>query len=420
MSKIASITSEEILDSNGIPTLRTQVYLDDGSVGTASVPSGASKGSREVAELRDLDQSRFNGMGVLRAINHVQDHIFNAIKNTDPADQEKVDETMRVLDGTVDKSRLGGNAILSVSVAVAKAVAASLKLPLFKYIRRLSKVGSEDFQTPTPMVNLIEGGKHVKDGLDFQEFLIVPTRKESFKSQYARIYKLIESLQDLVDKKKIGSSLGMEGGFGLKLAKNEDAIYLLREAMNRSEFADEDFAIGLDVAATSIYENGKYRVSDAQKLLDTKGFIDYLVKISKIHNLYSLEDPLHENDWDGWKRLKSKLSLATLVIGDDLTTTNHTLLTQALDEQAVSGVIVKPNQIGTLSETLAFTLRAKEAGIKIVVSHRGGETKDTFIADLAVGLNADLVKIGSPLRTERLVKYNRLLEIEKELREKDS
>ena len=416
MSKISSITSEEILDSNGTPTLRTRVYLDDGSVGTASIPSGVSKGRNEVAELRDLDQSRFNGMGVLRAAAHIQGPIFTAIKNTDPFDQEKIDETMRSLDGTVDKSRLGGNAILSVSLAVAKAAASSLKLPLFKYVRRLGKVGSEDFQIPLLMVNLLEGGKHVKSGLDFQEFLAIPKGKKSIEVGYAKIYKLIEDLQILIERKKIDSGLGMEGGFSVKLPKNEEAINLLKEAMDRSGFTDEDFAVGLDIAAMSIYENGKYHLSDARKPLDPGDFIDYLEKISKKYALYSLEDPLNENDWNGWRRLKSKLSLSTLVIGDDLTTTNQNRLTQALDVAAVGGVIVKPNQIGTLSETLAFALRAKEAGIKIVVSHRGGETKDTFIADLAVGLDADLIKIGSPLQTERLVKFNRLVKIEKELR----
>ncbi|OGY27570.1 MAG: phosphopyruvate hydratase [Candidatus Woykebacteria bacterium RBG_19FT_COMBO_43_10] len=416
MSKISSVTSEEILDSNGTPTLRTHVYLDDGSVGTASVPSGASRGSNEVAELRDLDPGRFNGMGVLRAAAHVQNLIYTAVKNTDPFDQEKIDETMRSLDGTVDKSRLGGNAILSVSLAVAKAAASSLKLPLFKYVRRLGKVGSEDFQIPLLMINLIEGGKHVKAGLDFQEFLVIPKGQKSIEVGHAKIYKLIESLQILIGKEKIGSGLGMEGGFSVKLSKNEEAINLLKEAVDHSEFTDEDFAVGLDIAAMSIYENGKYHLSDIQKPLDPGDFIDYLEKISKKYALYSLEDPLNENDWNGWKKLKSKLSLNTLVIGDDLTTTNQNRLTQALDVEAVSGVVVKPNQIGTLSETLAFALRAKEAGTKIVVSHRGGETKDTFIADLAVGLNADLIKIGSPLQTERLVKFNRLMEIEQELR----
>ena len=316
----------------------------------------------------------------------------------------------------MDKSRLGGNAILSVSLAVAKAAASSLKLPLFKYVRRLGKVGSEDFQIPLLMINLIEGGKHVKAGLDFQEFLVIPKGEKSIEVGQAKIYKLIESLQILIEKEKIGSGLGMEGGFSVKLSKNEEAINLLKEAMDHSEFTDEDFAVGLDIAAMSIYENGKYHLSDIQKPLDPGDFIDYLEKISKKYALYSLEDPLNENDWNGWKKLKSKLSLNTLVIGDDLTTTNQNRLTQALDVEAVSGVIVKPNQIGTLSETLAFALRAKEAGIKTVVSHRGGETKDTFIADLAVGLNADLIKIGSPLQTERLVKFHRLMEIEKELR----
>src|SRR3989344_696876 len=299
MSKISSITSEEILDSNGTPTLRTRVYLDDGSVGTASVPSGASKGSNEVAELRDLDPSRFNGMGVLRAAAHIQGPIFTAIKNTDPFDQEKIDETMRSLDGTVDKSRLGGNAILSVSLAVAKAAASSLKLPLFKYVRRLGKVGSEDFQIPLLMVNLIEGGKHVKAGLDFQEFLAIPKGKKSIEVGYAKIYKLIEDLQILIERKKIDSGLGMEGGFSVKLPKNEEAINLLKEAMDRSGFTDEDFAVGLDIAAMSIYENGKYHLSDARKPLDPGDFIDYLEKISKKHALYSLEDPLNENDWSG-------------------------------------------------------------------------------------------------------------------------
>ncbi|MCH7541492.1 phosphopyruvate hydratase [Patescibacteria group bacterium] len=420
MTKIARIASEEILDSNGIPTLRTSVYLDDGSVGTASVAVGASKGSNEVVELRDGDPGRFNGMGVLNAVNYTQGLIFAALKDVDPTDQEKVDSTMRSLDGTSDKHRLGGNAILSVSLAVAKALAAHLKISLFKYIRQLSKAELKDLRMPSPIVNLLEGGKHVRSGLDFQEFLATPKGEKSVGAGYAKIFKLIENLRKLIEKKRIGRVLGMEGGFAVNLSKNEEGIDLIKGAMANLEFSDKDFAVGLDIAAMSIYEGDKYHVRDVQNPLDASGFINFLEKLSKKHHLFYLEDPLNENDWDGWKKLSRKLSPNTLVVGDDLTTTNQNRLTQALNNEAVSAVVVKPNQIGTLSETLTFALRAQEAGVKVVVSHRGGETEDTFIVDLAVGLDADMIKIGSPLKKERFVKYKRLLDIEKEIWSKNT
>ncbi|HEX7456133.1 MAG TPA: enolase C-terminal domain-like protein [Candidatus Nanoarchaeia archaeon] len=416
MGKIARITSEEILDSSGVPTLKTTVYLDDNTQGTASIPSGTSIGTNEAVELRDGDPNRYNGRGVLQAINNVQGIIFQAIKGMDPTEQEKIDNTMLLADRTGNKSKLGANAILSVSLAVAVAAATSQKIPLFKHIRMISgKNLEEGSQLPQPVVNLIEGGRHVESGLEFQEFLAIPKGSRFIEQGYAKTLKLIESLKALVKQKKLGEQLGVEGGFAVDLPTNEAAINLIKEAMANLELTGADFNLGLDVAAMSIYKNGEYRFRDVEKSLNDTGFINYLQKMAKKHQLYYLEDPLSESDWSGWRELTRSLSPSVHVIGDDLTATNQNRLTQALENEAITGVVVKPNQIGTLTETLAFTSRAQVAGIKVVVSHRSGETEDSFIVDLAVAVNADLIKIGSPLQKVRFAKYNRLLEIEKEL-----
>ena len=416
MPFISKIISEEIVDSNSKPTLKTAVYLDDGAQGTSSVPSGASIGSLEALELRDQDPNRYNGMGVLNAVNNAQGIIFQAIKDINVYEQDKIDRTIIMLDGTFNKSKLGANAILSVSLAAAVAASLSKKLPLFKYLRQISKFGpNEEFVIPRQMINLIEGGKHVKEGLDFQEFLVVPKGTRFVEESYAKILKLIESLKSIVGKKTTDINLGMEGGFTVNLTTNEEALKLIRDAMENVEFSANDFDLALDIAAMSVYQNGEYRVRDFDRALNSMGFIEFLANLAKKYNLYSIEDPLSENDWIGWKEINKKLSPATLVVGDDITVTNQNRLTQALETEAMSAVIIKPNQIGTLSETLEFAYRAHEAGLKLIVSHRSGETEDTFISDLAVAINAELIKIGSPLKKERYAKYNRLIEIEKEL-----
>jgi len=414
MAKIGQISSEEILDSRGTPTLKTTVYLDDGSVGSASAPSGASVGTHEAVELRDGDPFRYNGKGVLKAIENVQGLIFQAIKGLDSSNQQKIDQIMRDLDGTENKSRLGANAILSVSLAVA--AAASRKIPLYQYLRGLVSLPTDkDFRIPAPMANLIEGGKHFGQGLAFQEFLVIPKGLSSAAEGLEGIKKVIGCLEKLIGQGDLSHQLGMEGGFSPKLQNNEQAVVLLKKAIADAGFSEKNWAVGLDLAATSFYRDGRYQIGNSRGPLDRGEFIEFLEKLCKKHSLFSLEDALEENDWDGWKELTKKLSKDVMIIGDDLTTTNLRSLETVVEEKAATGVIVKPNQIGTLTETLGFVKRAREAGLKIIISHRGGETSDTFIADLAVAASADFIKIGSPLKKERLAKYQRLIEIDEGL-----
>jgi enolase len=416
MAAIEKIVAEEIVDSQGIPTLKTTVYLADGSVGAASVPSGASVGKNEALELRDSDPTRYDGKGVLKAIENVQDLIFNALKSVDATDQQKIDHIMQELDGTKNKSRLGANAILSVSLAAAVAASISQKTSLYRYIAGLLKpVFTKAFQIPAIMANLIEGGKHFGQGLVFQEFLVIPRNLLSVEKELGGIKKITKSLEELVRRSGLGTRLGMEGGLSLALQKNEAAVELLKKAITEAGFSESDWAVGLDLAATTFYKNGQYQIGDFPKALDKKEFIEYLQNLCQKNNLFSLEDPLEENDWEGWKELCSRLPREVLIIGDDLTTTNLKRLEKAVMEKAISGVIVKPNQIGTLTETLEFVKQAQQARLKTIVSHRSGETEDSFIADLAVAVAADFIKIGSPLQKERLKKYERLLAIEEEI-----
>lgn len=418
MAFITKITSEEILDSRGVPTLTTTVFLHDGTQGSASVPAGTSTGSNEAVELRDKDPNRYGGWGVLNAVNNVQGIIYQAIKDIDVYDQEKIDNAMISIDKAKNKSTLGANAILSVSLAVAVASAQSQKRPLFDYLREKAPfIRDMGFDMPTLMVNVIEGGRHVDKGLDFQEFLVVPIGFRFFGEAYENTNKLIKSLKNLIRQKKLGLKYGMEGGFAPKLETNADAISLIKESMEVIELYQKGFGISLDIAANSLFKDGNYHVKDAEKPLPREEYIDFLLKFSKKYSLYSIEDPIIENDMTGWTSLVNKLGEETLVIGDDLTVTSPERLKQSLAYSTVGGVIVKPNQIGTLTETLNFIARAKEMGLKIIMSHRSGETYDSFISDLAVAVNADFIKIGAPMQKERLVKYNRLVEIEKELAE---
>jgi len=416
MVAIGKITAEEILDSRGIPTIKTTIYLDDASAGTASVPSGASVGTNEVLELRDGDSSRYGGKGVLKAVGNVQGPIFQAVRGLNSADQHKIDAIMRQLDGTENKSRLGANAILSVSLAAAVATSVSQKLPLYQYLRELlgpSEIG--DFRLPGPMVNLINGGKHAKAGLDFQEFLLIPREQISFREIFDKISQVIEALRKIITEKDLSTNLGDEGGFVLPLPSNEEGITILKEAIRQAGFSKKDFGIGLDIAANTIYKDGFYHFRDFKAPLGSSQFVEYLAGLRQKHTLESLEDPLNEEDWSGWETLTKKLVPKVNVIADDLTATNPKRLSKLISQKAASGVVVKPNQIGTLTETLDFIKIAKAAGLKIVVSHRSGETEDTFIADLAVGLGADFIKIGSPLQKERVRKYERLVAIEEAL-----
>jgi enolase len=416
MGAIEKVTSEEIIDCRGIPTLKTTVGLSDGSFGTACVPGGTSTGSNEAHELRDGDPARFGGRGVLKAVENVNGPIQSNLKGIDSDDQKKIDETLISLDGTPDKSRLGANAILSVSLATSVTTATNQKLQLFEYLRKLTKISGR-FTIPTPMVNLIEGGKHADNGLDFQEFLVIPSGFSNFKEKLNAVNKVVSQLNISLKSNGIDGVLGQEGGFAAGFPSNEKAVAFLKgvlEANSDSRY----FSISIDAAASNFYKDGSYRIIDIQNSLKSEQLVDFYKKLQDTYGLFSIEDPLDEVDLNGWKAAKEKLSAQTLLIGDDLTTTNVRILRKVLETDLIDGVVVKPNQIGTLSETMDFVSIAKERNLKIIVSHRAGETLDSFISDLAVAVSADYLKAGSPLQKERAAKYNRLAEIENYLETK--
>ncbi|OGY23502.1 MAG: phosphopyruvate hydratase [Candidatus Woykebacteria bacterium RBG_13_40_15] len=415
MSVIEKISSEEILDSRGIPTLKTTVTLSNGIIGEACVPGGTSTGTNEALELRDGDPNRFNGNGVLKAVENVVGPIQSSLKGTDSDDQEKIDRTMISLDGTPNKSKLGANAILSVSLAVAVSTAANQKLQLFEYLRGLTKI-STGFAVPTPMVNLIEGGKHANSGLDFQEFLVIPTGFMTAKEKLNAVGEVISKLEVSLKRNGLDGKLGQEGGFAARFTSNEKAIDFLKKVLEET-FKASFFSIGIDVAASTFYQNGKYKITDIENPLVANDLLDFYKKLQESYNIFSFED-LFEEDFDSWKLAKQKLSPASILIADDFTVTNVDLLRKIIADDSIDGVIVKPNQIGTLTETLDFIEEAIENKLKIIISHRAGETMDTFISDLAVAVNADFLKAGCPLQKERLAKYNRLAEIESYLENK--
>jgi enolase len=391
--------------------------LDDGSLGVASVPSGASVGDYEVKEIRDSNPSRFDGKGVLVAVSNIIEYIFPALKGLEALDQYKVDNVMRQLDGTDDKSRLGANSILSVSLGVAVAAATSQRLPLYKYVRGKLGLDEANFRSPVPMANLIEGGRHAKGGLDFQEFLVIPKNQNSFEESFGKINQVISGLKRVMDARKLEFSIGDEGGFALNLPTNEEAIFILQEALKNTGFSSNEFHIGLDIAGNTIFNHGAYKIRDVEAPLSSSSLIDFLEGLRSKHNLFSIEDPLDDEDWSGWEQIKSTLGNQVLIIADDFTSTRSDRLAKVIKEKLADGVIVKPNQIGTLTETLDFIRDAREAALKVIVSHRSGETEDTFVADLAVAASADFVKIGCPLQKERLRKYERLIKIDNEIRE---
>lgn len=422
MSKIKQIKAIEILDSRGNPTVETTVVLSDGALGTASCPSGASIGTYEAVELRDHNEKHFAGLGVLKAIENIQNIIAPKLLGLDALRQQEVDKTMIELDGTQNKSRLGANATLSVSMAVAKAAAQSSILPLFLHLRQFIKRETSPDQTiplkiPTPLFNLINGGKHADDNLDFQEFLIIPASSKQYVESLEMATSIYKSLKEIFKKRNFSILVGDEGGFAPKLAANLDAFALLKEATDLSLYRlGFDVFLGLDAASNSFFENGQYRLRDKATSISSDDLIAYYEEAKKQFELLYLEDPLAEDDWDSWTKLCLKLSQNTIIAGDDLTVTNPYRLAMALDKKAISGIIIKPNQIGTVIEALAVVEVAREAGLKIIVSHRSGETNDDFIADFAVASGADYVKFGAPVRGERVAKYNRLLHIEEQIK----
>lgn len=415
MAKINSIKAREILDSRGNPTVETKIVLDDNSTAIASVPSGASLGKYEAVELRDEDPDRYNGMGVLKAVANVNEVIGPKLIGLNPNDQEKIDQLIIKLDGTENKSKLGANAILSVSQGICEAGAAAAKLPIYRYVASLYGLKEEDFKMPVPTFNLINGGKHGAGNLDFQEFHII-----SLKPSYSQALETGEEIYHAVEKvlirHKAVHSVGDEGGFAPNLFSNLDALEILIEAIREAGGEiRKDVFLGLDVAASHFYQGGKYKIRDRTLPMDTSEFVEYYRDLNHRFPLFMLEDPFHEDDWGGWNRISIELP-KTIIVGDDLLATNKPRVEKAIGKKACSAILVKPNQVGTISETIEVIKIARKAGWKVTVSHRSGETTDDFIADFAVGVGADYAKFGAPARGERVVKYNRLLAIEEELK----
>lgn len=412
MSKIASVTAREILDSRGYPTVEAAVILDTGERAVASVPGGTSTGTHEALEIRDKDQNRMGGKGVLTVVNNINTIIAPVMIGQDPVRQTAADQTLFNLDGTANKGKLGANAILAVSTAICKAGALSVHLPLYQYLKEKYAL-LETFKMPAPIFNLINGGQHGAGNLDFQEFHIIPTTNKSFTASLQLGVEMYMALEQVLISKNAIHSVGVEGGFAPNLFTNLDALDLLVEAMKHTRYMfGQDLFLGIDVAANNIYKNGKYTIRDRQEPYSGKELIEYYKQLNTKYHIFSLEDPFAEDDWGTWKELTAELSDRVVIVGDDLLTTNKDRLLRAISEKACTAILVKPNQIGTVSETVEVVKIAKDAGFQVIVSHRSGETNDDFVADLAVGLGANYTKFGAPIRGERVAKYNRLLEIE--------
>lgn len=411
MSSIVDIVAREILDSRGNPTVEADVLLESGVSGRASVPSGASTGTREAIELRDGDKGRYGGKGVLKAVENVNTEICEAIVGLDAVEQSFIDQTLIDLDGTENKSRLGANALLAVSLAVAKAAAEESGLPLYRYLG-----GAGRMQLPVPMMNVINGGAHANNSLDLQEFMIIPVGAESFREAMRCGAEIFQGLKKLLDKKGMSTTVGDEGGFAPNLPNNEAALKLIIEAIEAAGYTPgSQVAIGLDCASSEFFKDGKYDLASEKLKLSAREFTDYLATWVDKYPIISIEDGMAEGDWEGWKVLTSRLGKKVQIVGDDLFVTNTKILSEGIRQGVANSILIKINQIGTLTETLAAIEMAKRAGYTAVVSHRSGETEDTFIADLAVGANALQIKTGSLSRSDRLAKYNQLLRIEEDL-----
>jgi len=411
MSTISSIRAREILDSRGNPTVEVMVELTDGTTGQAAVPSGASTGRYEALELRDGDESRYNGKGVLKAVRNVNQEIASAIVGMSTTDQEAIDKKLIELDGTPDKSRLGANAILGVSLAVAHAAASLLHIPLYQ---RLG--GTAANTLPVPGMNILNGGKHASGSTDLQEFMVVPVGANTFRQALQMGTEVYHSLKKVIKDKGLDTNVGDEGGFAPTLSSNKDAIEAVVSAIEKAGYRPgKDCFIALDPAASEFYQDGKYILSKEGASLSSEEMVDYYVNWVSDYPIISIEDGMAEDDWDGWQLITKKLGKRIMLVGDDLYVTNVERLRKGIELRASNAILIKLNQIGTLTETIATISMAQQAGWKAMVSHRSGETEDTTIADLAVGLNTGLIKSGAPCRSERTAKYNRLLRIEEEL-----
>lgn len=415
MAVIQSVLAREIIDSRSFPTIETIMTLDNGIVVSSAVPSGTSTGKHEAVELRDGDQTRFYGKGVLRAVENVNTVITPAVKGLDPTKQTSLDQLLVNLDGTPNKSKLGANAILSVSQAAAKAGAASVGLPLYEYFRQKYQF-VQSLRIPTPIFNLINGGAHGAGNLDFQEFQVVPASNKSFHMALQMGTEIFMMLEQVLISKGAVHSTGIEGGFAPNLYTNADALQLFYETLAKTQYTfAQDVFMGLDAASNYFFKNGKYKIRDRTEPFSTDEMIEYYRQLNKQFHAFAIEDGLAEDEWDGWIKMTRELQNSMLIIGDDLLTTSKQRVLKAVQEKACTGIIIKPNQIGTVSETVEVVKIARDAGWQIIFSHRSGETTDDFIADMAVGLGGDYAKFGAPHRGERVAKYNRLLKIESEI-----
>jgi enolase len=412
MAKIESVRALEILDSRGLPTVAAEVTLSDGSVGGAMVPSGASTGAHEAVELRDGDKKRFLGKGVLKAVANAAGELAQAVKGLDAGDPSALDAKMIALDGTENKGRLGANAILAVSMAAARAAAASAKLPLYSFLRKAYGLPEDRWLLPTPMLNVINGGKHADSGLDVQEFMCVPTEAPSFKEALRAGAEVYQTLKKELAAMKMTVSVGDEGGFAPQLRDHAAALDVLAKSISGAGYAGK-VRLALDAAASEFFKDGKYVLEGKPR--SAAELAEVYAAWSAKYGFVSLEDPLAEDDWDGWKTITAKLGDRLRIIGDDLFVTNPKRLERGIKEKSANAILIKLNQIGTLTETVAAVRLAQKSGFTTVISHRSGETEDAFIADFAVALNAGAIKTGAPCRSERLAKYNRLLQIESAL-----
>ncbi|MBT9525677.1 MAG: phosphopyruvate hydratase [Rhizobacter sp.] len=411
MSAIVDIVGREILDSRGNPTVECDVLLESGTMGRAAVPSGASTGSREAIELRDGDKSRYLGKGVLKAVEHVNTEISEAVLGLDASEQAFLDRTLIDLDGTENKSRLGANATLAVSMAVARAAAEESGLPLYRYFG-----GSGAMQMPVPMMNVINGGAHANNNLDLQELMIIPVGAPSFREAIRYGAEVFHALKKIIDAKGMSTAVGDEGGFAPSVANHEAAIQMILEAIDKAGYTPgEHIAIGLDCAASEFYKDGKYVLGSEGLTLSAPEWTDVLANWVDKYPIISIEDGMHEGDWDGWKHLTERLAKKVQLVGDDLFVTNTKILREGIEKGIANSILIKINQIGTLTETFAAIEMAKRAGWTAVISHRSGETEDSTIADIAVGTNAGQIKTGSMSRSDRMAKYNQLLRIEEDL-----
>ena len=411
MSAIVDVIAREILDSRGNPTIEADVVLESGISGRAAVPSGASTGSKEAIELRDGDAARYGGKGVQKAIENVNTEICEAIIGLDASEQAFVDRTMIDLDGTENKSRLGANAILAVSAAVAKAAAEESTLPLYRYLG-----GAGEMMLPVPLMNVINGGAHANNSVDMQEFMLVPLGAPTFREALRYGSEVFHALKKLIDAKGMATTVGDEGGFAPNLPSNESALQLLLEAIDKAGYtAGTDIALALDCAASEYYKDGMYELESEGAKLTRSQMVDYLVNWVDKYPIISIEDGMSEHDWDGWKLLTDRLGKKVQLVGDDLFVTNTKILKQGIAKGVANSILIKINQIGTLSETFAAVSMAMRAGYTSIISHRSGETEDSLIADIAVGTNAGQIKTGSLSRSDRIAKYNQLLRIEEDL-----